>query len=397
MYSKDELLTKAAGIKPWLVEIRRDLHRHPELGMEEYRTRDKIIEYLTEMGIPFERDIAHTGVVGFIEGGIEGKTIALRADIDALPITEMNEVDYKSQNVGKMHACGHDAHTTVLLGAAKLLNDNKENLKGNVKLFFQPAEETVGGAKPMIEAGVMENPKVEAVFGLHIAPDIPVGEIGVKYDQMNAASNSLSITIKGDSAHGATPHNGTDAILIAAKVISALQTIVSRNVDPRDSAVISIGVIQGGTAANIIADTVTLTGTVRTLHPDVRSYVLKRIEEVVSHTTQAMGGTFTLTIKDGYNVLINDNSMVDIVKQSAIELIGEENVHQLQLPSLGVEDFAFFAEAAPSAFYRLGGRNEERGIVHGLHTNQFDIDEDCLPLGAALQALTVYKYLNEKK
>ncbi|MFD1926766.1 M20 family metallopeptidase [Sporosarcina siberiensis] len=397
MYSKDELLTKAADIKPWLVEIRRDLHSHPELGLEEYRTRDKIIEYLTEMGIPFEQDIAHTAVVGFIEGGIKGKTVALRADIDALPITEMNQVEYKSQNIGKMHACGHDAHTTVLLGAAKLLNDNKKNLKGNVKLFFQPAEETVGGAKPMIEAGVMENPKVDAVFGLHIAPDIPVGEIGVKYDQMNAASNSLAITIKGDSAHGAYPHNGTDAIVIASQVVTALQTIVSRNVDPTQSAVITIGVIQGGTAANIIADTVTMTGTVRTLDPEVRSYVLKRIEEVIAHTTQALGGSFTLEIEDGYNALINDNAMVDLVKQTGFDLLGEDKVHQLTLPSLGVEDFAFFAEAAPSAFYRLGCRNEARGIVHGLHTNQFDIDEDCLPLGAAIQALTVYNYLNEEK
>src|SRR5690625_4441990 len=242
MITNEQILQEAQAIYDWLVEIRRDFHKHPELGMAEYRTRDQIIKYLTAMDIPYEKDIANTAVVGFIEGSHPGKTVALRADMDALPIQELNDVPYKSVFDGKMHACGHDAHTAILLGTAKVLKDMQKSLKGNVKLFFQPAEETVGGAKPMIEEGVMENPKVEAVFGIHVAPELPTGEIGVIYDQMNASSDTILLTVKGENHHGAYPHGGKDAIVIAALVISTLQTIVSRNVDPRQGAVISIGV-----------------------------------------------------------------------------------------------------------------------------------------------------------
>lgn len=394
MYSKDELWERAAGLKPWLVDVRRDFHRYPEFGMEEFRTRDKIVQYLEEMGIPYETGIANTGVVGFIKGAEESKTVALRADMDALPITEQNEVDYKSTITGKMHACGHDAHMTVLLGAAKLLNEKKAHLPGNVKLLFQPAEETVGGAKPMIEQGVLENPKVDAVFGLHVAPEIPVGEIGVKYDQVNASSDTILITVKGDNAHGAYPHTGKDAVVIAAHVITALQTIVSRNVDPRQSAVISIGVIQGGTQGNIIANEVKMTGTVRTFDPEVRELVLKRIEDVLAYTTRSLGGDYDFALgDDGYIALINDNSMVDVVIKSGQTLLGEDKVKHITVPSLGVEDFSYFAAAVPSAFYRLGCRNEAKGIVHGAHTGRFDIDEDCLPIGAAMQVQNVLNFL----
>lgn len=389
-----QLWERAEAMKPWLVEVRRDFHRHPELGMEEYRTRDKIVQYLQEMGIPHKANIANTGVVGFIEGGSSGRTVALRADMDALPIAEQNDVVYKSTVPGKMHACGHDAHMAILLGAARLLNGQKSHLSGNVKLIFQPAEETVGGAKPMIAAGVLDSPKVDAAFGLHVAPEIPVGQIGWRYGQMNAASDTILITVKGNKAHGASPHTGTDAVVIAAHVITALQTIVSRNVDPRQSAVISIGAIQGGTQGNIIADEVTMTGTVRTLDPDVRQTVLQRIDDVLQYTTRSMGGDYAFELgDDGYIALINDDAMVDIVKQSGETLLGKENVTQIPLPSMGVEDFSYFAAAVPSAFYRLGCRNEAKGIVHGAHTSRFDIDEDCLPIGSALQALNALTFL----
>lgn len=394
VFTKTKLWQQANRLKPWLIDVRRDFHRYPELGMAEYRTRDKIIQYLEEMGISYKQGMANTGVVGLIEGDKSGRTVALRADMDALPITEQNEVDYKSTIPGKMHACGHDAHTTILLGAAKVLQAHQDKLTGNVKLIFQPAEETVGGAKPMIEEGVLHNPPVDAVFGLHMAPEIPVGQIGVKYGQMNAASDTIRITIKGKSGHGAYPHSGTDAIVIAAHVITALQTIVSRNVDPREAAVLSIGTIRGGTQGNIVADEVRLVGTVRTFDAAVRKQVIQRIEEVVEYTAKGLGGDYTFDIgDDGYIALVNDDSMVDVVKKSGEVLLGRDNVREIAMPSMGVEDFAYFAQAAPSAFFRLGCRNEVKGIVHGAHTGRFDIDEDSLPIGVALQVQNVMTVL----
>lgn len=388
-----EILSEAKRIQPWLVDVRRDFHRHPEFGMEEFRTQEKIITYLTEMGIPCKK-IANTGVVGFIKGAKPGKTIALRADMDALPIDEQNDVDYKSTIPGKMHACGHDAHMTVLLGAAKLLQAHRDELQGNVKLMFQPAEETVGGAEPMIAEGVLEDPKVDASFGLHMSTGIPTGKIGVIYDQMNASSDSIKLTIKGAKGHGAYPHNGRDAIVIAAHVITAMQTIVSRNVDPRKAAVISLGTISGGTQSNVIADEVVINGTVRTLDPEVRELVIERVKEVLSFTTRSLGGDYDFEHHPGYVSLINDNKMVDIVKASGDELLGKENVQWMDLPNMGVEDFAYFAAAVPSAFFQLGCRNEEKGIIHGGHTSQFDIDEDSLSIGAALQVQNVWKALD---
>lgn len=396
MITNDDIVQKASAMYDWLVSIRRDFHRHPELGMEEYRTRDKIVEYLTALNIPFEKDIAKTAVVGFIEGKYPGKTVALRADMDALPIRELNDVPYKSVYDGKMHACGHDAHTTILLGTAKVLKSMQDQLKGNVKLFFQPAEETVGGAKPMIEAGVMENPKVDAVFGLHMAPDLQTGEIGIKYGQMNASSDTIKITVHGKNSHGASPHRGTDAIVIAAHVITALQTIVSRNVDPTEGAVVSIGVIEGGTQKNIVAEKVNMIGTVRTLDPRIRDQVVKRIDEILKYTTKSFGGSYTFELgTDGYAALVNDDTMVDLVKRSAIQLFNADRVIEGKKPSMGVEDFAYFAEAAPSAFFRLGCRNEAKGIIHNVHTPYFDIDEKALPIGVAMQVKNTLSFLNE--
>lgn len=398
MRERAAVQTSAADLKPWLVEVRRDFHRHPELGLAETRTRGKIAHYLEEMGIPYETGIAETGVVGYIQGGKKGKTVALRADMDALPIEEENAVAYKSLYPGKMHACGHDAHMAVLLGAAKLLNERKADLPGCVKLIFQPAEETVGGAKRMIAEGVLEKPRVDGMFGLHVAPEMPVGDIGVKDGQMNASSDTIRITVHGQQAHGAYPHKGQDAIVIAAQVITALQTIVSRNVDPREAAVISIGTIEGGTQGNIIAGEVRMTGTVRTFDAGVRDTVLKRVEDVLAHTTYSMGGDYTFTLgDDGYIALVNDDAMVDIVRKSGEQLLGAEHVQEITMPSMGVEDFSYFADSVPAAFYRLGCRNEAKGIVHGAHTGRFDIDEDCLPLGAALQVQNVLHFLAQER
>lgn len=389
MRKNHPLLVEAEKIKDWLVEIRRDFHRHPEFGMEEFRTMDKIVGYLEEMEIEYTSGVANTGVVGIIRGATSGKTIALRGDMDALPIQDEKDVSYRSTIAGKMHACGHDAHMTILLGAARILNQMKSQLKGNVKLLFQPAEETVGGAKPMIQEGVMENPKVDAVFGLHVSSEIPVGEIGIKYGQMNASSDTIKIILHGKSSHGAYPHAGVDAIVLAGQVITALQSIVSRNIDPRNSAVVTLGTIQGGTQGNIIADRVELVGTVRTLDPSTREEVINRIENIVVQVAAGLGGQGQLIREEGYAALINDHDIVDIVKESGEELLGKENVISIEEPSLGVEDFAYFAQEVPGAFYRLGCRNEEKGIIHDAHYCLFDIDEDCLAIGAAMQANNV--------
>lgn len=392
-----ELMQHAQEMYPWLVEVRRDFHQHPELGMEEYRTKAQIINYLEELEIPYIDEIAHTAVVGLIEGTADGanRTVALRGDIDALPILEMNEVPYRSKNEGKMHACGHDAHTTIVLGAAKFLQAHRHLFSGTVKLFFQPAEETVGGADPMIQAGVMDNPKVDAVFGLHVDTHFQVGEIGVRYGQMNASSDTIELTIIGKNAHGAYPSEGVDAIVIAAQVISAIQAIVSRNIDARDSAVITLGTIEGGTQSNIIAEEVKITGTVRALDPAIRAYVLQRIGKVVAAVTESFEATYRYDIgDDGYPALVNTDEMVDIAKASGEALLGSENVTVMDLPTMGAEDFAYFAQAAPSAFFRLGTGNKAKGIIHGAHTPQFNIDEDALVIGVALQVQNVLHFLN---
>ncbi|MBS4537457.1 amidohydrolase [Clostridium sp. D2Q-11] len=389
----DNILNKSKDIKDWLIKVRRDFHICPELGMEEFKTSEKICNLLDEMGIEYQRGVANTGVVGLIKGAEKGKTVALRADMDALPILEKNDVSYKSKVDGKMHACGHDAHMTILLGTAKILNEIKGDIKGNIKLIFQPAEETVGGAQPMIEAGVMENPKVDAIFGLHVAPEIPVGKIGIKYDKMNASSDTLNIKILGESTHGAYPQSGIDSIMITAQVINALQSIVSRNISPVDSAVVSLGTINGGTQHNIIANSVQIRGTLRTLTPKTREMALSRIQNIVEGIPRTLGGRGEFIREEGYAALINHDDMVDLVKHNGEKLLGEENIIIINEPSLGVEDFAYFLNKAKGAYYRLGCRNEENGIIYDGHHDRFNIDEDCLPIGVAMQVSNVIKFL----
>ncbi|SNS41837.1 amidohydrolase [Anaerovirgula multivorans] len=397
METKSSVLQQAKAMKDWLVEVRRDFHRNPELGMEEIRTQKKILQYLDEMGIETIAGMANTAVVGIIKGKKTGKTVALRADMDALPMQDCKKVPYKSEVEGKMHACGHDAHVTILLGAAKLLKTMEHSIHGTIKLFFQPAEETVGGAKPMIEAGVLEEPKVDAVLGLHVTPEMVTGQIGIKYGQMNASSDTIKINIYGASTHGAYPHGGIDAIAVTAQVITALQTIVSRNIDPRDAAVVTIGKIQGGTLGNIIANKVEMVGTVRTLNPSIRNKVLNRLTEIVERVAEGLGGKGEVIREEGYTALINHDIIVDAVVQNGRELLGKKNVIMIKSPSLGVEDFGYFLERVPGAFYRLGCRNEEKGIIHHGHSNLFDVDEDCLPLGVALQVKNVLTLLGKEE
>ena len=386
-----DFLSEANKIKKELVEWRRDFHAYPELGYEEFRTSEKVKDFLLNEKIEFY-ETASTGICAIIKGKGD-KTVALRADMDALPLMEKNEFEYKSKNIGKMHACGHDAHTAILMGAAKILNSMKDNINGNVKLFFEPAEETTGGSRIMIEEGVLSNPEVLKVVGLHVDENIETGFIGVKKDAVNAASNPFTIKIKGKGGHGARPQDCIDPVVISAQIIMSLQTIISREMPPLDPAVITIGTIHGGTAQNIIPDEVLITGIIRTMKMEQRLYVKKRLKEIAVNIAVSMGGSCEVDIEESYPCLYNNDELVETFIESSKKIIGENNIIILDNPSMGVESFAYFSMERPSIFYFLGSRNEKKGINNPAHGNFFDIDEDCLPIGVALQCAVVMELL----
>lgn len=390
----ETIRSRVLGMSTWLRELRRDFHMYPELGLSEFRTSEKIRYYLEQMGIEMITYPNSTCTVGLIRGAYPGKTVAIRADMDALPIQEINDVPYKSKNEGIMHACGHDAHMTILLGAALYFSEIQNRLKGNVKLLFQPAEETVGGALDMVKAGCMKNPDVDYVIGLHVMPEYPVGAVEIKYGTLNAASDVIDITVRGKKAHGAYPENGVDAIVISAQIISALQTVTSRGVSPLDSAVFTVGVINGGTAANIIADKVEMKAILRTVDEKTREKAKKMITGIVKGISESMGGSADIVITKGYDALVNDVETMDVVAQAARELLGVGQPVFKEKTSLGVEDFSFFANVCKGAFYHLGCGNPEKSITSPIHTDTFDIDEDCLPIGVMMHVETTLKLLN---
>ncbi len=370
-----------------MIEIRRDLHRHPELGLEEHRTSARVRELLDEMEIEHQDGLGGTGVLGLIRGTGDGGVVALRADLDGLPIQDEKDVPYASKVPGRMHACGHDVHTTILLGAARLLQAERASLGGTVKLLFQPAEETVGGARLMIDAGALDNPRVDAIFGLHVDPALDVGRVGLHYGQRNASSDDLEIIVHGNAAHGAYAYKGVDAIVTAAQIITAMQTIVSRNVDAREAAVVSLGTIRGGTQANIVANRVEVVGTVRCLNRETRRSLHQRIRETAEHVALAMGARAEVRIEPSYEPVVNDDTMIDIVRESSRRLLGEDAAVIFRTPTLGVEDFGFYLNEVPGAFYSLGVRNQAAGIVHPVHNGLFDVDEDAMAIGVAMQVL----------
>lgn len=380
-----------------LVAIRRDLHSHPEYGFKEFRTQELIINELEKIGGYKITKAAQTGVVAVITGkkGESNKCIGLRADIDALSIVDMKDVEYKSQNYGMCHACGHDVHTTVLLGVAKNLAEMQEEFSGTVKLFFQPAEETEGGAEPMIKEGFMENPHVDVMLGLHVSENYNVGQVRFCYETMQAASDEVTIKVKGFSSHAAHPENGVDAILVASHIVCALQSIPSRNVAPTDSVALSLGKMNGGTIANALAESVTLEGTIRTLRPSTRDRVLKTVKNICESIASSFGGSAEVIYTPCYPPVINNEEMVDFVKDTASDLFDKKDIIVNNTPSLGVEDFAYFANKVPSCFYNLGIRNEEKGIIYPGHNNKFDVDEESIYHGVALQTLATIKWLNK--
>lgn len=383
MMNGANLRMQAWDMRRWLVETRRTLHRHPEPGLEERRTATFIESRLTEMGVEYTR--TGTAIVGILKGRHPGATVAMRADIDALPIHEKTGADYASATEGMMHACGHDAHTAILLGIARWFSEQDGNFPGTMKFLFQPAEETVGGAETMIRDGCLENPHVDFVTGLHVMPYLPVGLMETRKGALNGSSTMLDFTVRGKSCHAATPEDGLDAVVMAAQLVTALQAVVARYVSPMENAVLTIGSIHGGTARNIIVDEVRMEGTLRTTSDAVRDVLLERIRGLTEGLPASFGGSGELSITYGYKALINDPELVDLVAETAIDVLGPESVTWKQHPSMGVEDFAYFTAARPGVFYHLGCGNTRKGISSPLHTPTFDIDEDCLPLGVAMQ------------
>ncbi len=384
-----EFLAKTMNLKEEVVNLRRWLHQHPEPGFEEYETSKFIKDFLEENNISY-RECTKTGVLAEIDTKREGKTIALRADIDALPILEANDVPYKSKNEGYMHACGHDSHTAVLLATAKFIKENIDKYSGKVKFIFQPAEESPpGGAKPMIEDGVLCG--VDYIYGLHCSPDIEVGKIAVIDGPMMAAADRIEIKIIGKGGHGASPHQTIDPVVIASQVVNNLQIIISRNLNPQDAAVISIGKIEGGFRFNVIAPEVSLDGTVRTLLFETRDAVKQRIEQIVKSTVAAHDADCEIKYTNGYPPLINHNEHVDIIRAVGGSILGQDNVVELPYASLGGEDFSYFVEKIPGAFFRLGIKLEDKE-QYPLHNAKFDMNEEGLEYGIKMFAGLVYSH-----
>ena len=385
---------------PEICKIRRILHEHPELGTQEFETDRIITSCLEKWNIHFTM-IADTGILAIVEGkksdGNTGNTFGLRADIDDLPIEEPESHLCRSKNCGVMHACGHDAHTAILLGTLRLLKKHENEWSGTVKGFFQPAEETIGGAKRMVEEGCMKNPPVDYVAGLHVMPQFHTGEIELRRGKLNASTDDIIIHVYGKSCHGAYPENGVDAAVIASALLMSLQTLISRNISPLNSAVLSFGIMQGGTAPNIICDHMTLLGTLRTLDEQTRRQAYKIIRTQASSIAAAYGGRAEVTIDPGYDALINPADLTDLLAEMASDLLGTEKIHWKEFPSLGAEDFSFFShDAKSSVFYHLGCRPPEEEKIHILHTKDFEIDENCLKTGMKLQYSLTRKLLELK-
>ncbi|MBS1643276.1 MAG: amidohydrolase [Bacteroidetes bacterium] len=383
---KDKIKLLANNYANEFINIRRHLHAHPELSYKEFETSAFIQQKLTELNIPFEIK-ATTGVIGLIKGkNAESRVIALRADIDALPITEENNISYKSKNIGVMHACGHDVHTTILLGAAKILNELKDQWEGTVKLIFQPGEEkNPGGASLLIKEGVLENPKPQGIFGLHVHPGLDFGKLSFRKGRVMASADEIYITIKGKGGHAAAPHLTADTVLIASHLIVALQQIISRNKNPQAPSVLSICSVQGGHTTNVIPSEIKLMGTFRAMDETWRYKAHELIKKLSVELVESMGAEIDLHIDVGYPTVDNDTTLTDNAWQLANEFIGKENVEETEM-RMGAEDFGYYTQQIPGCFYRLGVRNEAEDIIHNVHTPKFNIDERAIEIGMGVMA-----------
>ncbi len=378
------------------IAIRRHLHQHPELSMEEVETAAFIASKLDEYHIPYQKGIAKTGIIATIEGKNPSlKTIALRADMDALPITEINKTEYTSANPGVMHACGHDVHIASLLGTAKILNGMKQQFSGSIRLIFQPSEEKFpGGAFMMINEGVLKNPEPANIIAQHVLSSLDVGKIGVHSGKYMASTDEIYLTVKGKGGHGATPELNVDPVVIAAHIIIALQQIVSRNASPVIPTVLSFGKIAANGRTNIIPDEVIIEGTIRTFDEKWRAEAHQKITKMAQSIAEGMGGSCNVFIDNGYPYLINNEALTNRIQAYAIDYLGKENVEQLDL-RMAAEDFAYYSQQIPASLYRLGIRNESKGIVANAHTSTFDVDEQCLETGIGFMAWIAINELNQ--
>jgi amidohydrolase len=377
-----------------LVTWRRNIHQKPELGFQEHLTAAFISKQLTAWSIPHQTGIAKTGIVAIIEGKKPGKVIAIRADMDALPIQEANQVSYRSQHDGKMHACGHDGHIAIALGTAYYLNQQKEHLSGTVKIIFQPAEEGPGGAKPMIEAGVLKNPDVDAIIGLHLWNNLPLGSVGVRSGALMAAVECFRLQISGKGGHGAMPDQTIDSIVVGSQIVSALQTIVSRNINPLDAAVVTVGEFHGGTALNVIADSVTLSGTVRYFNPQLESVIGQRIEAIIAGICQSHGATYKLDYWQLYPPTVNHPEIAQLVASVANEVVETPMGVVPECQTMGGEDMSFFLQQVPGCYFFVGSANAKLGLTYPHHHPCFDFDETALGMGVEMFVRCVEKFLS---
>ncbi|MDI7275362.1 MAG: amidohydrolase [Anaerolineae bacterium] len=385
MLAASEVRAEAEALRSQLVAWRRDFHRHPELSLQEHRSAEVVADHLRCLGWSVLTGVATTGVVALLEGSRPGPVVMLRFDMDALPIHEANDVEYASQNPGVMHACGHDAHMAMGLGLATLMAGRRQAMAGTLKLVFQPAEEALDGAELMLQAGVLEDPRPDFFLAAHVLSDLPAGTVDVLPGPVMAASDTWTCTVHGTGGHGARPHETADPIVAAAHIITALQTVVSRNVEPLEAAVVTVGSIHGGQAHNIIPAQVDLLGTIRTFSPEVREVVQRRLREVVTGVAQGLGARAELEFPGGTPAVVNDASLAEVVRGAAVSVVGEQNV-TASYRTTGSEDAAFYLQQVPGCYFFLGAGNAGRGISAPHHNPHFDIDEDVLPIGVAVFA-----------
>jgi amidohydrolase len=382
------------ALQPQLVEWRRHIHQRPELGFKEKLTAQFIHSQLQKWGIEHQTGIATTGIVATIKGDKPGLVLAIRTDIDALPIHELNEVPYRSQHEGVMHACGHDGHTAIALGTAYYLQKNRHSFAGTVKIIFQPAEEGPGGAKPMIEAGVLKNPDVDAIIGLHLWNNLPLGTMGIRSGALMAAVESFGCTVVGKGGHGGMPQQTVDSVLVAAQIVNALQTIVARNVDPLDAAVVTVGSLHAGEARNVIADSAELKGTVRYFNRAYDDFLKQRIEQIIAGVCQCHGATYDFEYRKLYPPVINDPTIAELVRSVAAEVIETPLGIVPDCQTMGGEDMSFFLQEVPGCYFFLGSANKSQNLAYPHHHPRFDFDETALSMGVEIFVRCVEKFCN---
>lgn len=389
-----QIRTEIKSLQSDLVEWRRSLHQKPELGFQEQITAEFIQQKLQFWEIPHQIGIAKTGILATITSNYPGKVLAIRADMDALPIQEANEVSYRSQHDGKMHACGHDGHTAIALGTAYYLARHKDNWQGTVKIIFQPAEEGPGGAKPMIEEGVLKDPEVDAIIGLHLWNNLPLGTVGVRAGALMAAVECFRVSILGKGGHGAMPDQTIDSIVVASQIVNSLQTIVSRNVKPIDAAVVTVGEFHAGSALNVIADTATLGGTIRYFNPELETLISHRLESIIAGVCQMHGANYELNHWQLYPPTVNDAAIAELVRSVVAEVVETPMGVVPDCQTMGGEDMSFFLQEVPGCYFFLGSANADKGLAYPHHHPRFDFDETALAMGVEIFVRCVERFLS---